>query len=49
MPAEFAALRPVDHLFTRMGMSDSIETNSSTFMVEMTVRSAAAQRLQHMP
>jgi len=42
VPAEFAALSPVDRLFTRIGMSDSIETNSSTFMVEMTVRARAS-------
>ena len=29
--------RPVDQLFTRIGTSDSIETNSSSFMVEMQV------------
>jgi len=49
VPAEFAALSPVDRLFTRIGMSDSIETNSSTFMVEMTVRAraqAACHRLR---
>jgi dsDNA-specific endonuclease/ATPase MutS2 len=27
--------RVVDQLFTRIGTSDSIETNSSSFMVEM--------------
>ena len=27
--------RPVDQVFTRIGTSDSIETNSSSFMVEM--------------
>ena len=35
VPAAFAAVRPVDRLFTRIGTSDSIETNSSSFMVEM--------------
>jgi DNA mismatch repair protein MSH4 len=33
--ADFASIRPVDRLFTRIGTSDSIETNSSSFMVEM--------------
>jgi len=35
VPAKFASLRLVDKLFTRIGTSDSIETNSSSFMVEM--------------
>ena len=35
VPASFASVRPVDRLFTRIGTSDSIETNSSSFMVEM--------------
>ena len=40
VPAERMALRPFDRLFTRMGTCDSIETNSSTFMVEMQVWAA---------
>lgn len=35
VPAKFASLRVVDRLFTRIGTSDSIETNSSSFLVEM--------------
>ena len=35
VPAAFASVRPVDRLFTRIGTNDSIETNSSSFMVEM--------------
>ena len=35
VPAKFASVRLVDKLFTRIGTSDSIETNSSSFMVEM--------------
>ena len=35
VPAKFASMRVVDKLFTRIGTSDSIETNSSSFMVEM--------------
>lgn len=35
VPAKFACVRVVDKLFTRIGTSDSIETNSSSFMVEM--------------
>ena len=46
VPADFAAFRPVDRLFTRIGMSDSIETNSSTFMVEMTVCSRPSRVMQ---
>lgn len=37
VPAEAMALRPLDAIFTRMGTGDSIETNASTFMVEMQV------------
>ena len=35
VPAEFMSLHPFESLFTRMGTGDSIETNSSSFMVEM--------------
>ena len=35
VPADFASIRVVDRLLTRLGMSDSIETCSSSFMVEM--------------
>ena len=35
VPAAFASVRPADRLFTRIGTGDSIETNSSSFMVEM--------------
>jgi DNA mismatch repair protein MSH4 len=38
VPAEFMALRPYTALFTRMSARDCIETNSSSFMVEMQVR-----------
>ena len=34
VPAKYASLRLIDKLFTRIGTSDSIETNSSSFMVE---------------
>lgn len=37
VPASFASIRCVDRLFARMGTGDSIETNSSSFMVEMQV------------
>ena len=35
VPAKFASVRLVDKLFTRIGTSDCIESNSSSFMVEM--------------
>lgn len=35
VPASFASLPPVDRIMTRMGTEDSLETNSSTFMIEM--------------
>lgn len=35
VPAKKASLRAVDRLLTRIGTSDSIENNSSTFMMEM--------------
>ncbi|KAL6046684.1 MutS protein msh4 [Balamuthia mandrillaris] len=35
VPASFASFRLVDRLFTRIGTGDNMETNSSTFMVEM--------------
>lgn len=35
VPAEFASFRLADQIFTRIGVDDDFETNSSTFMVEM--------------
>lgn len=35
VPATEFLFTPRDHLFSRMGFSDSIETQSSSFMVEM--------------
>nr|XP_024357253.1 DNA mismatch repair protein MSH4-like isoform X5 [Physcomitrium patens]XP_024357262.1 DNA mismatch repair protein MSH4-like isoform X5 [Physcomitrium patens] len=35
VPARFASFRVVDNIFTRIGTSDNIELNSSTFMTEM--------------
>ncbi|KAK9800728.1 hypothetical protein WJX73_001198 [Symbiochloris irregularis] len=35
VPASFASIRIVDKLFTRMGTGDSIESNCSSFLVEM--------------
>jgi DNA mismatch repair ATPase MutS len=37
VPASFASLAPRDRLLARMGSADSLETNSSSFMVEMQV------------
>ena len=37
VPAAFMALAPFTRLLCRMGTGDSIETNSSSFMVEMQV------------
>ncbi|RLM87753.1 DNA mismatch repair protein MSH4 [Panicum miliaceum] len=35
VPAQFASLRVVDRMFTRIGNGDNVENNSSTFMTEM--------------
>ena len=35
VPASFAHVPLLDGVFTRMGMADSIEHNSSSFMMEM--------------
>ncbi|KAK6172054.1 hypothetical protein SNE40_018018 [Patella caerulea] len=35
VPAQYASFRSADHIFSRIGSDDDIETNSSTFMVEM--------------
>ena len=37
VPARFASLTPLDRILTRIGTADSLETNSSSFMVEMQV------------
>lgn len=37
VPAEYASFRLINHLFSRKGSGDDIETNSSTFMVEVNV------------
>jgi len=41
VPANFASMRTIDRLLTRLGSSDSIENNSSSFMLEMQVRQIA--------
>lgn len=35
VPAEYASFRITNQLFTRIGSDDDIETNSSTFMLEV--------------
>jgi hypothetical protein len=42
VPARFASLAPCDALLARIGTSDSLETNASSFMVEMQVRGPRA-------
>ncbi len=37
VPAKAASLSCVDRLFTQFGTGDSVETNSSSFMMEMKV------------
>ena len=36
VPAEYALIRPIDRVFTRIGASDNLAAGQSTFMVEMT-------------
>ncbi|EIE21559.1 hypothetical protein COCSUDRAFT_17595 [Coccomyxa subellipsoidea C-169] len=47
VPARLASLRPVDGLLTRIGTSDSIENNSSSFMSCWTVFSWWLQETAH--
>lgn len=35
VPAAYASFRVADQIFTRIGVDDDFETNSSTFMLEM--------------
>lgn len=35
VPAEYACFRVADQIFTRIGVDDDFETNSSSFMLEM--------------
>jgi len=35
VPAEYASFRIADQIFSRIGSDDDIETNSSTFSVEV--------------
>jgi DNA mismatch repair protein MSH4 len=36
VPARYCSVRLTDRIFTRIGTSDSIDNNASSFMVEMT-------------
>jgi len=36
VPATYATFRLTDQLFTRMSMNDDLESNSGTFLIEMT-------------
>ncbi|GAB4817899.1 hypothetical protein N2152v2_004945 [Parachlorella kessleri] len=44
VPAAFVSISPVDRLFTRIGTGDCLETNSSSFLLEM---QGAAYILNH--
>ena len=35
IPASYASLKLVDNIFSRIGCDDDIETNASTFTIEM--------------
>jgi len=35
VPAEYASFRVANQIFSRIGSDDDIETNASTFMVEV--------------
>ena len=37
VPAVYASVRVANHIFSRIGSDDDIESNSSTFMMEVTV------------
>ncbi|XP_057787032.1 DNA mismatch repair protein MSH4 isoform X3 [Salvia miltiorrhiza] len=47
VPAQFATLRVVDRIFTRMGTMDNVESNSSTFMTEMKETAFILQNASH--
>lgn len=38
VPARFATLRVVDRIFTRMGTMDSLESNSSTVILQLLIK-----------
>ena len=40
IPAEYASLRIADQIFARVGTDDDIETNSSTFTLEVRTKLA---------
>ncbi|XP_051114456.1 DNA mismatch repair protein MSH4 [Andrographis paniculata] len=47
VPARFATLKVIDRIFTRMGIMDSVESNSSTFMTEMKETAFILQNASH--
>ncbi|KAM8930149.1 LOW QUALITY PROTEIN: mutS protein homolog 4 [Pelodytes ibericus] len=47
VPAEYACFRIAEQIFTRIGMDDDIETNSSTFMKEMKEVTYIIQNANH--
>ncbi|KAL3497512.1 hypothetical protein ACH5RR_040244 [Cinchona calisaya] len=47
VPACFATVRIVDRIFTRMGTMDNLESNSSTFMMEMKETAFIMQNVSH--
>ena len=49
VPASFCSLCPVDKIFTRIGTHDCLETNSSSFMVEMQVLLGLIRMNAHAP
>ena len=45
VPAQFASFPRIDHIFTRIGSDDDMESNSSTFMMEMKEMSFIVQNV----
>ena len=49
VPAKFAAMQVIDRLLARLGTSDCIEHNSSSFLMEMQASFTLAQPRQEGP
>jgi len=47
VPANFASFRITDKIFSRIGTDDSLETNSSSFLVEMKEMSHIVSHATH--
>lgn len=45
VPAEFASFRISDHIFSRVGSDDDIDTNMSSFTMEM--KEVGVWRVEH--